>query len=256
MISPKKFKNLFSNLKRMSKNDAIDTGVRKAISEITEEIIQSIPKEYFRDMSKGSATILSWSAVFAGYLMRKLTNFGPFGDNIITDFSQEIADKIMEEYRNKGAQDKTKSSPADAAQRKIRMVYVAKIFINAGRIMSIDEVNKFFNEFNEMMEGMPEVNQDEFLETLSKFDERQVIDFMKCSKEQKQKFFSFLFTKVPEPKKKDELSHFEELKKWFKKAKEEIDSVLDKIDVIFADDRIGGHILNRIFKLKQEGQAL
>jgi len=254
MIDIKKLKSLFSGLKTAqakSTGDVLDTTARAAVSAIVKEIVELLPKKYFKGMSKNRARLVSFVAIFTGQLMRQITSFGPFGDNLITDLAQEVADQIMEEYKEDGT-DPVKAK-ADFQQRKTKLMYIAKVFINAGRYARDYNAEDLLLEFNDLMAELPEENQNELIEALSSFDKKQLIDFMTCTTEQKKRFFSHLFTKIPE--KKEEPNKIDELKQWFKDTRESIDSTLEKIDVIFADDRIGGHILNRIFNLKAKEET-
>lgn len=185
-----------------------------------------LPRKYFRGMSKNRARLISLTAVLTGFLLRKMTPFGPFGDNVITDLAQEISDQIMAEYKEEGEKgvDPTKAK-AEFQQRKTKLMYIAKVFINAARYANDLSAEKLLTEFNDLMAELPEENQFELIETLAGFDKAQLIDFMKCTTEQKKRFFSHLFTKIPE--KKEEPAHgFDDLKEWFSDARKSLDGVL------------------------------
>ncbi len=233
MFNLKKIKDLFSGFKKSqtgTSGDILDTATRSAVSGIIKEVIEMLPKKYFRGMSKNRARLVSLTAVLTGYILRKMTPFGPFGDNVITDMAQEVSDQIMAEYKEEGAKtvDPVKAK-AEFNQRKTKLMYIAKVFINAARYANDLSAEKLLSEFNDLMSELPEENQYELIETLSGFDKNQLIDFMKCSKEQKKLFFSHLFTKIPE--KKEEPPHgFDGLKEWFNDAKKSLDGVLLKTE--------------------------
>lgn len=252
MFDFKKLKALFSGLKKTggekaAAGDFRDTTTRAAVDAIVSEIVERIPKKYITAMSKDQARLVSLVAVLTGYVMRKVTPFGTFGDSIITDLAQGIANRIMGEY-NEEVNNPNKVK--DLQLRKTKLILIAKVFLNSASYAKDLSPNKLLSDFNEMMEELPEENQNELVDALSGFNKTELIEFMKCSKEEKKLFFSYLFTKVPEKKVEEESSDWDDVKKWLSDTKTSLEGTLEKADELFADDRLGGYILNKIFNLK------
>ncbi len=189
MFNFNKLKDLFSGFKKSqngTSGDILDTATRSAISAIVKEVIEMLPKKYFRGMSKNRARLVSLTAVLMGYILRKMTPFGSFGDNVITDLAQEVSDQIMAEYKEEGEKgvDPAKAK-VEFQQRKTKLMYIAKVFINGARHANDLSAEDLLSEFNDLMAELPEENQYELIEALAGFDKAQLIDFMKCTTEQK-----------------------------------------------------------------------
>lgn len=227
-FDPEKLKHFASTLNNnASSNDERDTAVRGLVSLIVKGGAKMIHKKYLKGISKDMAALVSGSAVTAGYVLRKVTHLGPFADNIITDMAQEIADQVLNEYKE-GPQ----RSKEDIQKLRIKLIFIGKTFLNAARSMNGQQAQDLFTDFTNLMEEMSEANQLEFIDSLSKFDKNQLIDFMKMSADQKKKFFAPLFSKEPEKKPKGE--RFAELKGFISEGADMIGKAMVKIDNQFA----------------------
>lgn len=235
MFDFNKLKALFSGLKKTggekgAAGDFRDTTTRAAVDAIVSEIVERIPKKYIVAMSKHQARLISVAAVLIGYLFRKVTPFGPFGDNIITDLAQATANRIMEEYEDEIIADPKKIK--DFQLRKTKLILIAKILLNSASHAKDLSAEKLLYIFNEMMEETNEENHNELIDTLAGFSKNELIEFMKCSKEEKKRLFSYLFTKIPENK-EEPSRDLDGLKEWFNDAKKSLDSVFLKTDDFF-----------------------
>lgn len=194
----KKLKDFASTINsKTSSHDERDTATRGLVSVVVKGAAKMLHKKYLSGMSKDTATVVAGLAVSAGYVFRKITNLGSFSDGVITDFAQEVADVVLDDSK----EDLNGKSAKEVQDMRVRLIFIAKIFLNAGRIMDSGKTEKFFKDFNDLLAGLNETKQAQFVEALSKFDKKQLIDFMELSAEQKKRFFPHIFTNAPEPPK-------------------------------------------------------
>lgn len=222
-------KNLKAGLgaafKGKGKNDELDTVVRGLVSKFVKSFAKKMRERF--DVDESSASMVGTASIIVGWVLRKVTNLGTFADNVITDIAQEIADQFSEISK------KTGDTPEKTIDKKRLMANIAKLIINAQvRYGAGFDVEEFFIEFNDLMSRMDEKGQAAFVEMLSKFNPKQMSEFMKMSQETKEIFLGHFFTKEakPEINKKDLREWFSEVKKIVFSGVETVIATLGMVD--------------------------
>lgn len=197
--------------------DVSDTVIRSVTSKFVKSIVGSMIKK-FGPIEESSASIVGTVAVIIGMVLRQVTHLTPFYDNFITDTAQEVSD-VLCDLAGKG-----KDTPEKIAERKKLMASIARLLINAQIRYARDiDVEDFFVEFNDLMAQMDEKGQAAFVEMISKFNQKQLADFMRMTTETKHAFFGNFFKKEVKPTDK------KGLREWLRDIKKTTTSVLETI---------------------------
>lgn len=185
--------SMFKSKADGGKHDELDTVVRGLVSKLVKSVIAGVSHK-FHGIEENTASVVGTAAVITGWVLRKVTNLGPVGDNLVTDIAQEISDVINEVAKN------PKDDPAKVAEKKKLMTNIAKLLINAqiryARQLSVED---FFFEFNDLMSRMDEKGQAAFVEMVSKFNVKQMYEFITMPTETKEAFFGSFFVKDAKP---------------------------------------------------------